>query len=165
MIHAAPKTKSKAKAKKLSPPKAVVRRSMPIVVAAAAASAAGTSVHNIDGFTWDIDPSLSFPGMIEQYQIPQAAPSALPEVAPLAAVPHATVPSSGTGAAATSNSRSAPVVSSNLLTEVLQSGGKFDPTQFDFSVLTLPNTHKASRKRKAGEGGDKVAGNKNSSIL
>ena len=160
MIHAAPKTKSKAKAKKPSPPKAVVRRSMPIVVAAAAAaSAAGTSVHNIDGFTWDIDPSLSFPGMIEQYQIPQAAPSALPEVAPLAAAPHATVPSSGTGA------RSAPVVSSNLLTEVLQSGGKFDPTQFDFSVLTLPNTHKASRKRKAGEGGDKAAGNKNSSIL
>ena len=164
MIHAAPKTKSKAKAKKPSPPK-TVRRSMPIVVAAATASAGGPSVHNIDGFAWDLDPSLSFPGMIEQYQIPQAAPPPLPEVSPLAAALHATVPSSGTGAAATSNNRPAPVVSSNLLTEVLQSGRKFDPTQFDFSVLTLPNTHKANRKRKAGEGGDKAAGNKNSSIL
>ena len=58
----------------------------------------------------------------------------------------------------------------NLLTEVLQSGGKFDPRQFDFSVLTLPNTHKATRKKKAAgaEGGDKcdkAVGNKSSSIL
>lgn len=164
MIHAAPKTKSKAKAKKPSPPK-MVRRSMPIVVAAAASALGGPSVHNIDGFTWDIDPSLSFPGMIEQYQIPQAAPPALPEVPSLTAAHQVIIPSAGTGAATSSNSRSAPVVSSNLLTEVLQSGGKFDPTQFDFSVLTLPNTHKANRKRKAGEGGDKAAGNKNSSIL
>ena len=163
MIHAAPKTKSKAKAKKLSPPK-MVRRSMPIVVAAAASALGGPSVHNIDGFTWDIDPSLSFPGMIEQYQIPQAAPPALPEVPSLTAAHQVIIPS-GTGAANSSNNRSTPVVSSNLLTEVLQSGGKFDPTQFDFSVLTLPNTHKANRKRKTAEGGDRAAGNKNSSIL
>ena len=133
---------------------------------ATAANVGGASVHTIGGFAYDLDPSLNFSGLVEQYQIPQAAPPFLPEVAPLPAAPTSTS-SPGTGGAA---SRASAVVSSNLLTEVLQSGGKFDPTQFDFSVLTLPNTHKANRKKKAGEG-DKAAaaaataGNKNSSIL
>ena len=147
---------------------------MSAAAVAATATAAATapnvgvaSVHTIGGFAYDLDPSLNFPGLVEQYQIPQAAPPSLPEVAPLPAAP-TSIPSPGTGGSA---SRASAVVSSNLLTEVLQSGGKFDPTQFDFSALTLPNTHKANRKKKAGEG-DKAAavaataaGNKNSSIL
>ena len=152
MIHAAPKTKSKAKAKKPpSAPKAASHRSMSAAAATVVTVASAGDINTIGGFTYDLDPSLTFPGLVDSYQIPQAA--SLPAaVAPLPTQPKG-APSNPT---------------SNLLTEVLQSGGKFDPTQFDFSVLTLPNTHKANRKKKAGEGeGDKaaVAGNKNSSIL
>ena len=133
-------------------------------MSAAAAATAGIapSVHTIGGFTYDLDPSLTFPGLAEQSQAPQAAPPPLPEVVPIPAPP-TSAPSTGTGA----TSRASVVVSSNVLNEVLQSGRKFDPTRFDFSVLTLPNTHKANKKKKAGEG-DKAAaaaGNKNSSIL
>ena len=162
MIHAAPKTKSKAKAKKPSTSK-VASRSMSAAAATALASTGnmggGASVNTIGGFTYDLDPSLTFPGLAEQYQIPQAPPP-LPEGSPLPAQtsPSTNAPPPGTGA----TSR-ASVASSNVLTDVLQSGGKFDPTQFDFSVLTLPNTHKANRKKK--EGDKAAAGNKNSSIL
>jgi hypothetical protein len=35
----------------------------------------------------------------------------------------------------------------NFLTEVLQSGRNFVPSDFDFSTLTLPNSHKATKKK------------------
>ncbi len=41
-----------------------------------------------------------------------------------------------------------PRPAASVLTEVLQSGRKFDPKDFDFSSLTLPNSHKANRKKK-----------------
>ena len=145
-----------------------------------AAAAAGTMpINTISGFTYDIDPSATFAGLpSDQYQFPHAlppAPAAPKPAAPAASAattrsPAASTTSSGTSGGGAGTGR--PSVVANLLSEVLQSGGKFDPRQFDFSVLTLPNTHKASRKKKAGaaEGGDKAAaatagGNKSSSIL
>ena len=90
----------------------------------------------------------------------RAEAAAFPEVSPL---PAQTSPSTNATPPGTGATSRASVASSNVLTDVLQSGGKFDPTQFDFSVLTLPNTHKANRKKK--EGDKAAAGNKNSSIL